>query len=263
MMLAGIGLEWEDPDNRTKIRKEAAMMQPNRDLNITALSRRTLLLGASAALIVNGQALGQPAPATGDAKAPKISLRFATSYAGVHPMAKPVRERVAQFLTHYPNVTIVTEESPGDSQLTKIKLDATADRLPDLFNYWRLDPSFGLDQVARAGRLADLTDWVKTDATYKGLFDQASWDTATLDGKIYGIPVLMYYVEFLANKAVFDRAGIALPQDWASLQTAVKALKAKGEIPWAISIGNDSEGRPDLQCRREQHRRQRAGLADA
>ena len=66
---------------------------------------------------------------------------------------------------------------------------------------------------------------------------QTAWRTATLDGKVYGIPINMFYVEFLANKAVFDRAGVAIPTDWPSLLDAVKALKAKGELPWAISIG--------------------------
>ncbi len=206
---------------------------------------RRMLLGAAALLLgVRGaSAQGDFAPPpVGAADAPKISLRFATNYAGVHPMTKPVRELIAGFTRDYPNVSVVIEESPGDAQLTKIKLDATANRVPDLFNYWRLDPGFGLDQVARAGRLADLTSWVRNDPTYAGLYDAASWQTASLDGKVYGIPIIMYYVEFLANKAVFERAGVAIPTDFASLQAAVKGLKAKGEIPWAISIGSDSEG---------------------
>src|SRR3954470_19601762 len=52
----------------------------------------------------------------------------------------------------------------------------------------------------------------------------------------------MFYVEFLANKAVFGRAGVPIPTDWDSLLGGVKALKQKGELPWAISIGNDSAG---------------------
>jgi raffinose/stachyose/melibiose transport system substrate-binding protein len=216
----------------------------------STLSRRAILgglwLGASMIAVPRGELHAATdvvvRPRIGDPNAPKINLRFATSYAGVHPMAKPVRERIRAFINDYPNVSVVIEESPGDAQLTKIKLDASADRLPDLFNYWRLDPGFGLDQVARANRLADLTNWVQTDPTYAGLYDAASWRTASLDGKIYGIPILMYFVEFLANKAVFDRAGVAIPTDWPSLLAAVKALKAKNEIPWAISIGNDSEG---------------------
>jgi len=181
-------------------------------------------------------------PPIGAADAKHIALRFATSYAGMHPMTQPVRAIIDQYRKDYPNVTIAVEESPGDAQMTRIKLDASSDRLPDVFNYWRLDPGFGLDQIAHAGKLADLTAWTHADPFFTGLYDAYSWRTATLDGKVYGIPINMFYVEFLANKTVFDRAGVAVPTDWPSLLAAVKGLKAKGEIPWAISIGKDSEG---------------------
>ena len=181
-------------------------------------------------------------PPIGAADAKHIALRFATSYAGMHPMTQPVRAIIDQYRKYYPNVTIAVEESPGDAQMTRIKLDASSDRLPDVFNYWRLDPGFGLDQIAHAGKLADLTAWTHADPFFAGLYDAYSWRTATLDGKVYGVPINMFYVEFLANKTVFDRAGVAVPTDWPSLLAAVKGLKAKGEIPWAISIGKDSEG---------------------
>jgi raffinose/stachyose/melibiose transport system substrate-binding protein len=186
-------------------------------------------------------------PAAAFAQAPPpparpLNLRFATSYAGVHPMAKAVRTVLDGFTRDYPTISISIEETPGNDHQTKIKLDASADRMPDLFNYWRLDPGFGLDQVARAGKVGDLTAWTKSDPFFTGLFDDYSWRTAALDGKVYGIPAVMFHVMFLANKAVFDRAGVPLPTDWASLVSAVKALSAKGELPWAISIGNDSQG---------------------
>lgn len=215
----------------------------------TRTGRRAIVAGAAALLpaLATGRASAQAsapyaAPPRGAANARKVSLRFATSYVGVAPMTKPVRDILEAFQADYPNVSIAVETTPGNDHQTKIKLDASADRMPDFFNYWRLDPGFGLDQIARAGRLADLTQWTRTDPHFKGLFDDSSWRTATLDQKVYGIPVIMFYVQFLANKAVFDRAGVALPTDWESLNAAVKALKAKGELPWAISIGNDSQG---------------------
>ena len=199
--------------------------------------RRLLAAGLAASLPLGGARADAPPP-----PAQPLRLRFATNFAGVHPMAKVVHGIIDQFTHDYPTITVGIEETPGDDHLTKIKLDASADRLADLFNYWRLDPSFGLDQIARAGKLADLSDWTHSDPFFQGLFDDYSWRTASLDGKVYGGPCVMFYVEFLANRAVFDRAGVALPTDWASLLGAVKALSAKGELPWAISIGNDSQG---------------------
>ncbi len=208
----------------------------------TAIARRALprraLIGAAALLpfAAHAQYAAPPQPAK------KLTLRFATNYAGVHPMGGAVKGVLRQMMADYPTITITTEETPGNDHQTKIKLDASSDRVPDVFNYWRLDPGFGLDQIARAGKLADLTEWTKADPAFRNLYDDYSWRTATLDGKIYGVPAIMFYVQFLANKAVFERAGVALPTDWASLLSSVKALKEKGELPWAISIGNDSQG---------------------
>lgn len=214
------------------------------------MTRRAVLAG-TAALSVAAMSIRAPAfaqateysrPPIRAANAKSVAIRFATNAVGVAPMTKPYRDILRAFQADYPNVSISIEETPGNDHQTKIKLDASADRIPDVFNYWRLDPGFGLDQIARAGRLADLTTWSKSDPFFSGLFDESSWRTATLDGKVYGIPIVMFYVQLLANRSVFERAGVPLPSDWATLLSATKALKSKGEIPWAISIGNDSQG---------------------
>lgn len=210
--------------------------------HLRAPTRRSLLATLATGTFATGLPFGEAHAAPPPQPAQPFGLRFATNYAGVHPMAKVVRGLLGEFTHDYPTIGISVEETPGNDHQTKIKLDASSDRMPDVFNYWRLDPGFGLDQIARAGKLADLTDWTRTDPAFQDLFDDYSWRTATLDGKVYGVPVIMFYVEFLANRAVFERAGVALPTDWTSLLATVRALKAKGELPWAISIGNDSQG---------------------
>ena len=160
-------------------------------------TRRAVIAGAFAALPFAARAAAPPPPPQ------PFTLRFATNYAGVHPMAKVVRGLIDDFRKDYPAITVAIEETPGNDHQTKIKLDASSDRMPDVFNYWRLDPGFGLDQIARAGKVADLTEWTKSDPAFQNLFDDYSWKTATLDGKTYGVPAIMFYVEFLANRAVF------------------------------------------------------------
>src|SRR4051794_10487559 len=72
------------------------------------------LAGASSAASAQQDSFAPPPMGAADAK--KIALRFATNYAGTHPMTKPVREIIAQFGRDYPNVSIAVEESPGDAQ---------------------------------------------------------------------------------------------------------------------------------------------------
>jgi ABC-type glycerol-3-phosphate transport system substrate-binding protein len=166
---------------------------------------------------------------------PAVTLRFATNYVGEHAMAAPVKAILEQYQKDYPNVTIEIEETPGNDHQTKIKLDASSDRLPDVFNYWRMDPAFGLDQVVDAGLVADLSDWTQSDPFFTDLFEETAWKTASRDGKVYGIPTLMFYVEFLANKEVLDRAGIQPPTTYEELVSAVETLNAQGELPWGMA----------------------------
>ena len=167
-----------------------------------------------------------------------MTIRWATNYVGNHAMAAPTREILKKFQADYPNVTIEIEESPGNDHQTKIKLDASSDRLPDVFNYWRMDPAFGLDQIVDAGKVADISEWTKTDPFFKDLFDDSAWRTASRNGKVYGMPTLMFFVQMLANKEVLDRAGVKVPTTYEELVAAVKALKAKGELPWGMAAKN-------------------------
>ena len=158
-------------------------------------------------------------------------------------MVGPTRGIAKKFLEDYPNITIDIEETPGNDHQTKIKLDASSDRLPDIFNYWRMDPVFGLDQIVDAGKIADLTEWTKTDPFFKELDDEAAWRTASRKGKVYGLPLTMFFVQFLANKDVLERGGVPqAPNTWDELVAAMKTLKAKGELPWGASIKGDSHG---------------------
>lgn len=179
-----------------------------------------------------------PPPTNG----PSLTLRLASNAVGASPMAPVQQAIIKQFQEDYPNVKIRFEGSPGNDHQTKIKLDASSNRLPDLFSYWRMDPSFGLDQIVDAGLVADLTEWAKNDPAFKDLFDQSSWNTATRKGVVRGVPLNMFYVYFGANPDIFRRARVEIPKNWEDLLTATDKLKAAGEIPWGISIGKDSQG---------------------
>src|SRR5690606_18435782 len=194
------------------------------------------VLAGVSALPILAQDEFAPPPADG----PQINLRLATNAVGVSPMATILPEIIAQFEADYPNVSVAYEGTPGNDHQTKIKLDASSNRLPDLFSYWRMDPSFGLDQIVDSGRIADLTEWAENDPAFEDLFDESSWNTATREGVIRGIPFQMFYVYFGANPTVFERAGVDMPETWEELVAATDALQAAGEIPWGISIGRDS-----------------------
>ncbi|NIF79607.1 extracellular solute-binding protein [Paraburkholderia sp. Cy-641] len=228
----------------TKIvsRSTRALIQLDR-----AMPRRDALrhLAALAISIASGgltakTALAASPYASPPSDGPGFSMRVATTYAGAEPLAKPFTKVLNEFQRDYPNIKLIHEATPGFDHQTKIKLDALSDRLPDVFTFWRLDPSYGLDQIAEAGRLADLTAWSQNDPFFKGLFDDSSWDTATRKGVVYGIPAQMFYIWLLVNRKILDRAKVPVPTTWDELVAAGPRLRAAGEIPWSINNGNDS-----------------------
>ncbi len=206
------------------------------------VSRRTLLVGMALALTGSATVQAQDTYEAPPADGPQIQLRLSSNAVGVSPMAKILPELLEEFQADYPNVSITYEGTPSKDYMTKIKLDASSNRLPDVFSYYRMDPSFGLDQIVDAGRVADLSEWAQNDPAFAGMFDDYAWGTATRDGHIRGIPYQMFYVFFGANPDIFERAGVELPETWEELVAATDALKAAGEIVWGISIGRDSQG---------------------
>ncbi len=162
----------------------------------------------------------------------KVTIRFATQT--LNAKGSVIADILAQFSADFPNVTIELEESPGNDLITKINTDIMGDNTPDVFTFWRPEAKWSVDKYIAKGALADLTDLVNTDPFFTGLFPDYAWRTATVDGKIYCIPRLNFYVEFLVNKKVFDQYSIPLPTDWASLVNACEQLQANGIIPWCV-----------------------------
>ena len=78
------------------------------------------------------------------------------------------------------------------------------DNTPDIFTFWRPESKWNVDKYIEKGAIADLTDWVNEDEFFTDLFPEYAWRTATVNDRIYCIPRLNFYVEFLVNQEIFD-----------------------------------------------------------
>lgn len=164
--------------------------------------------------------------------ADKVTIRFATQT--LDAKGSVIGDILAKFTADFPNVTLELEESPGNDLITKINTDIMGDNTPDMFTFWRPEAKWSVDKYIAKGALADLTDLVNSDPFFEGLFPDYAWRTATVNGRVYCIPRLNFYVEFLVNKKIFDQFAIPLPTDWASLVNACQQLQANGIIPWCV-----------------------------
>ncbi|MFE5777309.1 ABC transporter substrate-binding protein [Brachybacterium sp. NPDC056505] len=93
--------------------------------------------------------------------------------------------------------------------------------------------AIAVDQ-AKQGRYADLSSIMEP---VKDQFNPASLNTVTIDGKIWGVPMILDPQHFYYRKSMFEKAGIEVPKTMADLADAAKELtggKQKG-----LFLGNN------------------------
>jgi multiple sugar transport system substrate-binding protein len=190
---------------------------------------RSLAGGLGAALLLSA-CMGGTAPDTGGKDAavgydPKAPVTL-TWWTGQTEQAETTAENLAaQYHTAHPNVTIKT--SPGapttDDLLTKLSAGFAGDSYPDIsyaYGSWA-------GELGASGRTQDLTSFVNDPAFGWNEFSPAARETATVGGKVIGIPALVDNLALIYNKKLFDQAGVAYPTDqwsWDDFRATAKKL---------------------------------------
>ncbi|MGZ4461525.1 MAG: extracellular solute-binding protein [Gaiellaceae bacterium] len=129
----------------------------------------------------------------------------------------------------------------NDPYKQKIRVALGAGKGPDIFMNWG---GGGLRQYVDAGKVLDLTPYLKSDKAWMNRFFNNVLQTAAFDGKYYGIPnVGMQPVLLFYNKKVFTDNNLTPPKTWADLLNVVTKLKDAGVTPFIL--GGQSKW-PDL-----------------
>jgi ABC-type glycerol-3-phosphate transport system substrate-binding protein len=129
----------------------------------------------------------------------------------------------------------------NDPYKQKIKVALGANKGPDIFMNWG---GGGLKQYVDAGKVLDLTPYLKADKAWFNRFFTNVLQTAAFNGKYYGIPnVGMQPVLLFYNKKVFAANNLTPPKTWDQLLNVVKKLKDAGVTPFIL--GGQSKW-PDL-----------------
>jgi ABC-type glycerol-3-phosphate transport system substrate-binding protein len=199
------------------------------------MRRRQIAMAAMTALAVVAAATAC-GTSNGSNGSGSVTLTFATNQItaennGTTPVFKQL---VSEFQQQNPGVHIQLEEAQNTALQPLVQLAFASHNVPDVFNFWRPQPAFNMNNYIASGELGDLTSLAQTPAV-KSEFPASSWQTATVNGKVWGLPLTNYAVPLIVNKAVFAKAGLPLPTTWQTLVSDVPALKAKGFIPWTVS----------------------------
>ncbi|WP_405812717.1 extracellular solute-binding protein [Streptomyces sp. NBC_01390] len=132
----------------------------------------------------------------------------------------------------HPKEKIKGTTFPNDAYKTKIKTAIGAGQAPTMIWGWG---GGTLRSYVKAGQVEDLTSWFGDHPEVKKRVFPSSFGPATIDGKIYAMPVetvqpiVLYY-----NKKVFDQVGVKPPQSWGDIMALVPKFKAKGIAPFSL-----------------------------
>jgi len=140
-----------------------------------------------------------------------------------------VQQAVTKYAAAYPDATVtVNWVRGGDTYGTKLGAGLLSSSGPDVF-----EGQITTDAV-KAGQYVALDDVI---APVRDDFTASALELATVDGKVYGVPMIQDMQLLLYRKSLLSAAGIAPPQTLDDLIAAAKALstpKRKG-----LFAGND------------------------
>ncbi len=154
-----------------------------------------------------------------------------------------VQNRLKAFKEAYPNVTVELQTQAHDEYITKFRVLASADDLPDVFimNADQTTP------LSNGGQLLDLTDALAADPAWRDLQNPGGMTEWTRDGRVYAMPAQMIVTHVIYwNETLFEEAGYdSFPATWDELKTAIVALQEAGHTP--IALGSKA-GWPLFDC---------------
>jgi len=134
--------------------------------------------------------------------------------------------------------TIVHEGAPGDELRNKIRMDAAANNLPDLWKFWL---GGVMADYVKAGNLQDIDDYLALSK--KVSIDDylpGAWIGATFEGIKYGIPFQQGIGIFMANSELFEQYGLDYPTTWDEFIAVGQVFRDNGIAPTNIgSMGGN------------------------
>lgn len=199
------------------------------------MKKRLIILLSAACLTLSGCQPAQPPE--------RISITLG-NWAGVETESyeKVMQKYKEDFEKENPNIKIVPQ--PYNYEVNTFIAKAESGQLPNLIHTYYTEP----EKIIRAGYVREITDAVKKYGYVQHIREDLM-ELCSKDGKIYGIPYIVYVlglwcnVELFRNAGLVDEEGIPIfPRTWDELaETAVLIEKRTGKkgmlIPTKENLG--------------------------
>ena len=188
----------------------------------SALSRRRFLgLAAGAAGAATLAACGSSGPSSSGGGGGAAASYWSLS----GPPGQPYRQAaIDRFNKANPGSKITATFYQNDAYKQKIKTALGAGQGPTMIWGWG---GGGLKAYVDAGQVVDLTDWFSQNAAVKQKILPSSFGAATVNGKIYAMPIeTVQPIVLFYNKKVFDQVGVQPPQSYGDILDLIPKFNA-------------------------------------
>ncbi|MGC4945886.1 ABC transporter substrate-binding protein [Streptomyces sp. DT224] len=194
-----------------------------------ALVRTAAATATALALLLTG------CGANGDGEADgKITLRF-QSLAWQKESVDINKRLVKEWNAAHPDIRVEYVQGSWDSVHDQLLTSFEGGEAPDIIH----DASDDLADFAYGGYLADLRPLLP-DALTDGI-PRNSWETATFDGGVYGVPFLQEPRVLIANTKILKESGVRIPTpekpwSWAEFRQVTGELTGEGRygVAWPL-----------------------------
>ena len=166
----------------------------------------------------------------------KEPITFMSSW-GADSRALKINKIFSQMQRENHELAIENTSIAGSEFLYSLKMDFASGREPDIFGLW---PGSDIHLLIKEGKVADLTDLLNANPGWYKQFNEATWESVTVDGRIYGLPIEMIYEGLFINRDLFELYHVKIPTTYQELLEAIDIFKANGMIP--IAYNQTAEG---------------------
>lgn len=164
-------------------------------------TRITQLVAAAMVGAVALSACGADATDDGDADGDQVTLRF--TWWGADARVQATNEIIEEFEEQHPNITIDAEYGDWDGYWDQLATQSAGSDEPDII---QMDDKY-LREYADRGALLELSDVDVSE------FDEEAVDNGRTDDGLFGITTGINALALVANPAIFEEAGVEIPDD--------------------------------------------------
>ena len=210
-------------------------------LGLFLIAALLLISACAAPAAPAGGGAAAPAEATGEATAASAEAaapsgdQVTITYAVWDNNQLPAHQKIIEaFEAQHPNINVEPQVVPWGDYWTKLQTAVAGGEAYDTF--WMNGPNFPV--YAAKGVLTDLQPMVDADGLDMGKYPQALVDLYSYNGDVYGLPKDFDTIGLFYNKDLFDKAGVAYPDDtwtWADLTEAAKKLTDPDAGVWGFA----------------------------